>query len=128
MSPENTINTRVQKIMEKEGLNFRSFGHKLDISDVVVRNIITGRNKPSYVFIQKIKQTFVWVNSDWLLTGEGDMIKSEVSENKAKQTDCNHFEKTIEILERQLDRQEREITRLTKFIDHLQQKRQSSKH
>ena len=126
MSSESTINKRIQKIMETEKLNFRSFGMKLGVSDVVVRNIITGRNKPSYDFIQKIIQTFVWIDIEWFLTGEGEMLKKKEPAGQSNSADCSHLEKTIEILERQLDRQEREITRLTKFIDSLQ--RDTSKH
>lgn len=48
---ENSIHTRTNEIMIKEGLNYRSFGAKLDYSDVVVSNIIKGRNKPSFDFI-----------------------------------------------------------------------------
>jgi len=70
-----TINERIEQIMNYEKLNYLSFGKKISFSDVVVGNIVKGRNKPSFDFIEKISQTFDWINIDWLITGTGEMLK-----------------------------------------------------
>jgi len=88
MTEDNIVNKRVNQIMIKENLNFSSFGDKVGFSDVVVGNIIKGRNKPSFNFIKNIIQTFNWVNSDWLITGNGSMLK----ENENKQSKCANCE------------------------------------
>lgn len=77
MTGKSLIGTRIWDIMQKENLNYRSFGSRIGFSDVVVGNVVKGRNKPSYDFIENLIQTFDWVNLEWLLTGEGSMKKSD---------------------------------------------------
>ena len=75
---EETIHERLDKIMKSLNLNYRSFGMQLGVSDVVIGNIIKGRNKPSYDIIEKLKQTFDWINIDWLFTGNGTMRTEDI--------------------------------------------------
>ena len=68
---------RVQKIIDKEGLNVSSFAKRIGVVDQAVRGIIKQRrNKPGFDLIVKILQTFNWVNAEWLLLGVGDMVKA----------------------------------------------------
>jgi len=39
-------------------------------------HILSGRNNPSLDFIQKILSSFPEVNSDWLISGQGDMYRN----------------------------------------------------
>ncbi len=69
---------RIQKIMEKEGLNVASFARKVGVVDQTIRGIVVQRrNKPGFDLIVRILQTFVWVNAEWLILGVGEMSKSE---------------------------------------------------
>ena len=68
---------RVQKIIDKEGLNVSSFAKRIGVVDQTVRGIVVQRrNKPGFDLIVKILQTFNWVNAEWLLLGVGDMVKA----------------------------------------------------
>jgi hypothetical protein len=40
-----------------------------------ISHLISGRNKPSLEFIQKILSRFPEVNTEWLLNGFGEMLK-----------------------------------------------------
>lgn len=73
------VGVRIKKIMEHLDLNFNSLGKELGYSDVVVGNIIKGRNKPSFDFINKLTQTFDWLNIVWVLTGNGEMILGNIT-------------------------------------------------
>jgi hypothetical protein len=77
MELQDTINQRILKVMEHGKFNFSTMGLALNYSDVVIGNIIKGRNKPSFEFIEKLIQTFDWINHTWLLTGQGHMLKPE---------------------------------------------------
>lgn len=77
MPKENHIGNRVKDLMLLNGLNFNSFGKLIDTSDVVIRNVITGRNKPSFDIIEKILLAFESINAEWLITGGGEMLKKE---------------------------------------------------
>lgn len=69
---------RIQKIMEKEGLNVASFARKVGVVDQTIRGIVVQRrNKPGFDLIVRILQTFVWVNAEWLILGVGEMLKPE---------------------------------------------------
>lgn len=69
---------RIQKIMEKEGLNVASFARKVGVVDQTIRGIVVQRrNKPGFDLIVRILQTFVWVNAEWLILGVGEMSKPE---------------------------------------------------
>ncbi|MBR5860333.1 MAG: hypothetical protein IKY71_03190 [Bacteroidaceae bacterium] len=68
---------RVQKIIDKEGLNVSSFAKRIGVVDQTVRGIVVQRrNKPGFDLIVRILQTFNWVNAEWLLLGVGDMVKA----------------------------------------------------
>ncbi|MBQ3243698.1 MAG: helix-turn-helix transcriptional regulator [Bacteroidaceae bacterium] len=69
---------RIQKIMEREGLNVASFARRIGVVDQTIRGIVVQRrNKPGFDLIVRILQTFDWVNAEWLILGVGEMSKPE---------------------------------------------------
>ena len=69
---------RIQKIMEREGLNVASFARRIGVVDQTIRGIVVQRrNKPGFDLIVRILQTFAWVNAEWLILGVGEMSKPE---------------------------------------------------
>lgn len=63
--------------MEYERLNVASFAKKIGVIDQTVRGIVVQkRNKPGFDLLAKVIQTFSWINAEWLMTGEGEMIKT----------------------------------------------------
>ena len=83
---KSTINSRIYLIIEYYKLNPTSFSKKIGLSNnVTIGNIVGGRyNKPSFDVLEKILLTFESVNSEWLLTGNGEMLKSETNDSGAK--------------------------------------------
>lgn len=76
---------RIQKIMEREGLNVASFARRVGVVDQTIRGIVVQRrNKPGFDLIVRILQTFAWVNAEWLILGVGEMSKPE-QENVSNQ-------------------------------------------
>jgi hypothetical protein len=60
--------------------NKRDFSSKAGISATVIENIVgTRQGNPSFEILQKILYAFADINSDWLLTGKGEMLKSDIS-------------------------------------------------
>lgn len=68
---------QIVKLMEAEGLTPAKFADEIGVQRSSISHIISGRNKPSYDFILKILNRFTGLNSEWLLTGRGSMIKSD---------------------------------------------------
>ena len=73
---------RLQKIIDEEGLTIPAFARKIGVVDQTIRGIVVQkRNKPGYDVLVKILQTFNWINAEWLITGKGEMRKSNPEEN-----------------------------------------------
>ncbi|MEC3877912.1 helix-turn-helix domain-containing protein [Chryseobacterium salviniae] len=83
-----SLNERISKVIEYSGLTPSEFADEIDVQRSSISHVTSGRNKPSLEFIIKIKSRFPEILWDWLVTGEGQMLKSELpeiheTENKA---------------------------------------------
>lgn len=75
-----TINERLSLLIRALGLNNNSFTKRLDLNPAVTFNIIEGhKTKPSYDLLEKIIFTFDNINLYWLLKGEGDMFRANLT-------------------------------------------------
>ncbi|MGH1517357.1 helix-turn-helix transcriptional regulator [Chryseobacterium sp. JK1] len=75
-----SLNERISKIIEYSNLTPSEFADEIDVQRSSISHITSGRNKPSLEFIIKIKNRFPELLWDWLVTGEGVMLKSELPE------------------------------------------------
>ena len=66
---------RIARIIEYENLSSTMFAERLGISKAVVSHILNGRNNPSLDVVSRIMQTMPYINSEWLINGEGEMLK-----------------------------------------------------
>ncbi len=66
---------RIAKIIEYENLSSTMFAERLGIGKAVVSHILNGRNNPSLDVISRIMLTMPHFNSEWLINGEGEMLK-----------------------------------------------------
>ncbi|WP_162055058.1 helix-turn-helix domain-containing protein [Pontibacter pamirensis] len=94
-SPDHTqtpINERIKLIIEEYKHTPSSFARSIGSSRQTVTNIIEGRNKPSYDFLLSILVAEPDVSSDWLMKGEGHMLKSRAQ----SETHSINFDKEFE--------------------------------
>ncbi|KQT23370.1 transcriptional regulator [Chryseobacterium sp. Leaf405] len=75
-----SLNERISKVIEYSNLTSSEFADEIDVQRSSISHITSGRNKPSLEFIIKIKSKFPEILWDWLVTGEGEMLKSELPE------------------------------------------------
>lgn len=69
---------RIQLIMDREGLNKNSFSEAIGASNnVTITRLINEKRKASPATCKKIVARFPHYDYKWLLTGEGDMLKSK---------------------------------------------------
>jgi len=64
---------RIKLIIETENLSYSKFADMIGIQRSGISHIINGRNKPSLELVQKVLETFKYINTDWLLFGKGNM-------------------------------------------------------
>lgn len=64
------INERVRMIINSQNLTASAFADKIGVQRSNVSHVLSGRNKPSYEFIEKLLNAFPNVSSDWLILGK----------------------------------------------------------
>lgn len=69
------MNRRLHQFLELEELSPARFADMMGIQRSGISHILSGRNKPSFDFIQKMLLKFPNLNADWLLLGKGKPYK-----------------------------------------------------
>ena len=69
--------------MKMDNLSAASFAEKIGVQPSSISHILSGRNKPSLEFIQKILAQFPNISADWLITGN-TKIKNETNPSELK--------------------------------------------
>lgn len=99
-----TISERINGIIEKEGHTIATFAKKIGVPWTTVKNIVSGRNAPSYDIMVKIIDAVSWVDANYLVMGITQKTEGNSSDLMA-------------IIERQnktIESQQTTIDRLTK--------------
>lgn len=78
---------RIKMVMKMNQLNAASFADKIGVQRSSVSHVLTGRNKPSLDFIEKMLNQFPKVNASWLISGtiqdpEKSVVYQEASTEK----------------------------------------------
>lgn len=68
---KNFMEERLKLFLAMEGLSPSQFADKLGVQRSGVSHLLSGRNKPSFEFINKMLVAFPKINPDWLITGNG---------------------------------------------------------
>ncbi|MGA2823693.1 MAG: helix-turn-helix transcriptional regulator [Bacteroidales bacterium] len=66
---------RILSIIKYFNLSPSDFAEKIGVQRSSISHLISGRNKPSLEFIQKIMSRFPEINPEWILNGNGKMLK-----------------------------------------------------
>ena len=74
---------RLKLFLAMEGLSPSQFADKLGIQRSGVSHLLSGRNKPSFEFINKMLLTFPKINPDWLITGTGKAYRDFSAESES---------------------------------------------
>lgn len=92
------INDRILYIIDNQvNGNQKKFSELIGFAPQVISNIVSGRrSKPSFDVLNAISSSFVDIDSHWLLTGNGSMLKNKIGDNSiiAEPTPSNR--KTID--------------------------------
>ena len=73
------IKERFQIFINYKGLSKRKFQESIGVSNSYIQNISNGI---SAEILKRITKTYTELNTDWLLYGEGDMLKSQSRETE----------------------------------------------
>lgn len=65
---------RIKKIMQDLGITQKELSDELQLSKGTISHILSGRNKPSIEFIEKLKNRYPNVSLDYLIIGKGNSL------------------------------------------------------
>ncbi|MDR2914123.1 MAG: helix-turn-helix domain-containing protein [Tannerella sp.] len=71
---------RLLKIITSEGLTSSLLADEMGVQRSGISHILSGRNYPSFDFLQKLLIRFPKLNAEWLILGQGSMYKSTVAD------------------------------------------------
>lgn len=71
------LEERLLRLLDAEQLSSSKFADVISVQRSSVSHILSGRNKPSFDFLQKTLKAFPYLNADWLILGEGKMYNTE---------------------------------------------------
>ena len=86
---------RILEVFNYSKLSRMDFANKIGVSNAVMSHISSGRNKASTDLVLTILKNFEDISPDWLLLGQGEMLRTEKGQNiKILREDLlNRFEK-----------------------------------
>lgn len=80
---------RLKEILAQERLTPARFAELVGVQRSSVSHIISGRNKPSLDFLQKILSRLDHISPDWLISGIGPYKRSDASLNMPEKPQSN---------------------------------------
>jgi transcriptional regulator with XRE-family HTH domain len=72
---------RIKSLLQQLGLSPSEFADRIGVQRSSVSHVISGRNKPSIDFLEKILNVFPETDSIWLITGRTGVKKALTQEN-----------------------------------------------
>ena len=89
---ETTIHQRLKSIMKLKDLNSLSLSKVVGIANTTIGNMFLRNANPSFELITGIINAYNDINSEWLLTGKGEILKTSV------QTTCKNEDNPYKLL------------------------------
>ncbi|MCK5170426.1 MAG: helix-turn-helix transcriptional regulator [Bacteroidales bacterium] len=81
---------RIIQFLSENNLTSTRFADVIGVQRSSISHILSGRNKPSYDFIEKMLIAYPDLNAQWLITGNGDMYTNPPSLFDQKDSDLNN--------------------------------------
>lgn len=78
-------------IMEREKVSPRVFAETIGVQQSTLSHILNDRNKPSLEVVMKVHQTYNYINLEWLLYGNGEMIAGNPTTNSSSSNNGDYF-------------------------------------
>lgn len=72
-------NERIRQILKQLRLNESGLAKSIGCKPQAINNIVNDKNKPGFGLITSILVSHPTISTDWLVLGNGEMMKSEVS-------------------------------------------------
>lgn len=113
--------TRIKEIADNKGISLRKLEIIIGASNGIVSNAIKKERDIQSKWLSEIIYNFSDINSEWLLTGKGEMLKKDVPIYKEeKKEDCSVFKLELGYLKKDNERLENLLLEKDKVIKLLE--------
>lgn len=89
-----SVNTRISEFINAQGITASQFADTIGVQRSSISHIVSGRNKPSSDFLQKLLKNYPSINAEWLILGIGTMYKTPINTRKDTIKERNLFDDT----------------------------------
>lgn len=113
---EETVKQRIVAFIRHEGLSQGKFESLCGISNGYINNL---KSSPTVPVLQKIVCAFPDLNLDWLVSGIGEMKKTETSSREDVSLDVNRLVSLLESNSAQLASRDRQIEKFQDQLDRI---------
>jgi len=110
---------RILEILKIKNLSPAQFADLIGVQRSSISHLISGRNKPSLEFIQRILKTFPEINTEWMLSGKGTPMNhgNYLNEEISPPLDLFHAEQEVNEKIPEPKKQEPERVQKKKWTD-----------
>lgn len=98
---------RIELLLHFKNTSPSQFAEEIGVQRSSVSHILSGRNKPSLDFIKKVVDRYPDVSYGWLIEGNGELVKAQVSEDDKK---VELEDKKVELEDKQISTNQEELT------------------
>ena len=115
------MNKRLLQFLAAENITQTQLAETLDVAKASVSNILAGRNRPGYDFIESLMLHYPSLNIEWLIKGKGRMYRSEADSSLPEDGSAGLLSSTAEVPTidkvKQTIVNQRKITSICVFFD-----------
>jgi transcriptional regulator with XRE-family HTH domain len=91
---------RIIQFLKEMNLTSTKFADQIGVQRSSISHLLSGRNKPSFDFIEKMLGAYPDLNAQWLITGKGNMFENQPSlfnkDNQKNEIDLTSRESNIQ--------------------------------
>ena len=85
------MNKRLLQFLGAENITQSQLADTLNVAKASVSNILAGRNRPGYDFIESLMLHYPDLNIEWLITGRGKMYRSTPTQTAEQPQEASFF-------------------------------------
>lgn len=74
------IGERIEQLIKTLNLTGQKFAESIGVNSSNITHIISNRSKPGYQFLHSILREYPQISGDWLISGDGEMLKNTIRE------------------------------------------------
>jgi transcriptional regulator with XRE-family HTH domain len=112
------ISERIRMIIESHQITAGVFADKIGVQRSNVSHVLSGRNKPSFEFLEKVLIAFPRVSAQWLLTGnQTEAVVNESVQIEQKETKSRFTNVKNEDLKVMSTDSEKKVVKIVVFYD-----------